>query len=243
MRPNLYRIDDVLLRAGSVCLLLVLAATAGLVVAGLAAGSASDPGEAGLAALTRHGPLLALASLCPVALLGAGWTVRRREKRILAIWNWLKRNAEIHVPDLLANSDFERRHLEHAVRFLNNRGFGHYVWDQKTDTIQDAYLRSAVLHVDKCDACGAAVPLDIPIASREVPRCPYCHDPISFDGLQERRREAIATLRAEHRPASRSSAERPESVPTFSVALFLLLLFAFWPAALVYAWCKWQGRF
>lgn len=243
MGPNLYRIDDVLLRAGRVGLLLLLAATAGVVLVGLATGSASDPGEAGLAALARHAPLLALASLCPATLFSVGFTVRRRERRILAIWNLLKRNAEIHVPGLLANSDFARRDLDQAVRFLNNRGFGHYVWDPKTDTIQDAYLRSAVLHVDKCDACGAAVPLEIPIASREIPRCPYCHDPIVFDGLAERRQEAIETLRAEHRPASGTRDGRPAPVPTFSIPLFLLLMIAFWPAALVYAWGKWQGRF
>lgn len=238
MAPNLYRIDDVLLRAGAWCLLVVLALAAGVAATGLATASTGDGSGAALAALARHAPLLALASLCPVALLGAGASVRRRERRIVAIWNLLKRNAEIHAPALLANSDFERRDLEQAVRFLNNRGLGHYVWDAKADTIQDAYLRSAVLHADKCDTCGAAVALDLPIASREIPRCPYCHDPISCDGLEERRREAIETLRAEHRPAS-----GPRSVPTFSVPLFLLLIVAFWPAALVYAWGKWQGRF
>ncbi len=243
MGPNLYRIDDVLLRAGGASLLLVLAAAAIVVVAGLTAEPTIDGRAPGWAAVARHGPLLALASLGPAALLGAGFTVRRREKRMFAIWTLLKRNAEIHVPGLLANSDFERRDLERAVRFLNNRGFGHYVWNRNTDTIQDAYLQSAYLQVDKCDACGAAVPLDVPISSREIPRCPFCHDPVSAEGLWERRREAIETLRAEGRPASGPRGYRPEAMPTFSVALFLLLLFAFWPAALVYAWCKWQGRF
>jgi hypothetical protein len=177
-----------------------------------------------------------------VSLLWAGFSFRRREKRIFAIWSLLKRNAEISAPGLLANSDFERPHLEHAVRFLNNRGLGHYVWDRETDTILDARLQSSLLHVEKCDACGASIALDVPVAFREVPRCPHCDDPVSVESLEERRDAAIEALREEHRARRDGSGSGSGARGSFSPVIFLLLLFAFWPAALVYAWFKWQGK-
>jgi hypothetical protein len=238
---DLYRIDDLLLRAGGACLLLLLAAAAGVVVAGLAAGS-PDGRDPGLAALVRHGFPLAVAALCPVALLAAGLTVRRRERRIVAIWRLLRQNAEISVPGLLANSDFERRDLDGAVRFLNNRGLGHYVWDRDSDTIQDARLRSSHLHVEKCDACGATIALDLPVACREIPRCPHCHEPAVPESLQELRRESIEALRAEHRPRPGARGADCAAKAAFSPAIFVLLLFVCWPAAVVYSWFKWQGR-
>ena len=239
MRRNLYRIDDILLRAGGAALLLVLAAAALVIVTGLAVGS-PDGRDPGLAALARYGPQLGLAALCPVALLSAGVALRRRESRINAIWNLLKQSAELSVPELLGNSDFERADLERAVRFLNNRGLDHYFWDRDADAIQDGRLRSQHLHLEKCDECGASISLRVPIAFTEAPRCPFCHDPVSAESLEEQRREAIEALRAEHR-RERSKHEPVASLGTaFSPVLFLVLLCTFWPAALVYAWLKWQ---
>ena len=234
MQRSLYRIDDVLLRAAGATFLLALGAAALVVMAGLHAGPV-DGRDPGRAALARHALPLAIAALCPVGLLGAGIALRRRERRIAAIWDLLRQNAELGVPGLIANSDFEREDLERAVRFLNNRGLGHYVWDLESDTIQDGRLRSMQMHVEKCDVCGASVSLEIPIAFREVPRCPHCHDPVSIDLLAERRRETIRALREPHSPA-----RGPGDAGSFSFPLFLLLLFLFWPAALGYAWLKWK---
>jgi len=239
---DLYRIDDLLLRAGAVGFLLVLAVSAGVVVVALATAQIAESTgriEPGLAALVHHAPVLTPAFLCPFALLAAGFAMRRREKRIAAVWRLLQHNAEISVAGLIANSDFRRRDLDRAVRFLNNRGLGHYLWDRETDTIQDARLRSSSLHVEKCDGCGAEIALDVPVGFREVPRCPHCCDLVDVDALERRRREALEALRAEHRPAPRSAGTRP--TPAFSIAVFLVLLFVFWPAAVGYAWLKWQA--
>jgi hypothetical protein len=245
-RQGLYRIDDVLLRAGGVVMLGVLLALGVVFLIGLATGTGQGA-EPGWEALARVAPQLVLAGLCPVALLGTGYAIRRRDQRTVAVWNLLRKNAEIHVPALLAHSDFARRDLDRAIRVLNNRGLGHYVWDRKSDKIQDGRLRSLQIHVEACDVCGAAVSLEIPIAFSEIPRCPYCHDPVAVETLEKRRREAIDALREEHRDESRRSrvspgaetsvcapaAERP-----FSLPLFLVLLFCFWPAAVLYAWIK-----
>jgi len=234
MQRDLYRIDDVLLRAGCIATLLVALATAGVWVSGLAAGSAGGRAD-GLVALARHGPLLALAACCPAALLWTGFSWRRRERQIAAVWSLLRQNAVLSVPELLASSDFTRRDLERAVRFLNNRGLAHYIWDRKSDTIQDGRLESLHLAIDKCDACGGALALEIPVAAREIPRCPYCGDPVSLRSLEERRREAIEALRVASGPETRPAGGSGGSRRSFSLGLFVLLLIAFWPAALLYA--------
>lgn len=237
---NLYRIDDILMRAGGVAALLFVAAFVAILTTALANADPSIPRDRdpGLAALLHNGPLLALLALCPAVLLTAGISLRRRERRILAIWKLLEQNAEISVPGLIANSDFERRDLEHAVRFLNNRGLDHYVWNRESDTIQHARLQTTSLHVEKCDACGAGVALDVPLSFHEIPRCPHCDDPVSADELEERRAEALEQLRAERQPVSQPDKSLMATSGDFSLVVFLILLAAFWPAAVVYAWHK-----
>jgi hypothetical protein len=240
---NLYRIDGILLRAGAVTLALVIGVTA---LAGLSVATSDISSERGLGwGMVLGGAcLLGLLWLCPIGLIGAGFTMRRREKRIFAIWQLLKRSGEIPVRALLADSDFERRDLERAVRFLNTRGLGHYVWDRESDVVRDARLDCSTLYFEECDSCGAEISLEIPVTTHHVPRCPFCHDPVCVEGLEERRRKALEAVRLSERP-ERIEVRVVEKLPTpgsdFSLPLFLLLLVGFWPAALGYACLKWRG--
>lgn len=242
---NLYRIDGILLHAGAVTLVLVLGATA---LAGLYVAASGVSGEHGLGWGVVLGGviLLGLLWLCPIGLLVAGFGMRRREKRIFAIWQLLKRTGEISVRSLLADSDFAKEDLERAVRFLNTRGLGYYVWDRSSDVIRDARLDSSTLCVQECDACGAEISLEIPVTARGIPRCPYCHDPVSVEGIEERRRKALEAVRMSE-PPERIETRVVERVPPpgngFSVPLFVVLLVCFWPAALGYACIKWRGSF
>jgi hypothetical protein len=231
---NLYRIDDVLLRAGLWASGIWLGGVTALAVVGAPADAAGfrDVWQA----LRPDAPIALLAAACPVALLAAGIRMRRREKRILAFWSLLKRQAEIPVPELLANSDFTRDGLERAVRRINTKGLGYYVWNQETDVIQDGRLEREYLHVEKCDGCSAEISLQSPASLREIPRCPYCEDPVSMPHLARLRREALERLRA--RP--RDAAALPEQSGWFSLVLFLIPLVSFWPAAIVYGWMKWE---
>jgi len=236
---NFYRIDDVLIWVGVVGGLLVLAVggLGGLYLAGTAEDQTLPPNHAKLQMLRMLPAYLALLA-CPVVALKVGFSIRGKERRISAIWSLLKRNAQISVPDLLNNSDFTIDDVERTVKLLNTRGLGHYVWDRREETVQDGRLRTTQIHVEKCEVCGGSVSLEVPIGFTEVPSCPYCGDPVSVDALEGRRQEALDALRAEHAP------EKPPwrmfAVP-FSVPIFLLLLFSFWPLALGYAWWKHQS--
>ena len=232
---NLYRVDDVLLRAGGIGLLGVLAVGVCGVLIALAEADPHAPGVlprwVGDYGLAYFGALL-----CPLVALRTGFVIRRREERSAAIWRLLQQNAELSVENLVGNSDFDLADVERTVKLLNNRGLGHYVWDRRAGKVQDGRLRTMQLHVDKCEACGGSVSLEVPIGFSEVPACPYCGDPVSVDALESRRHEALDELRVDERG---SSWIRGSKVP-FSIPLFVVLMMAFWPAGLIYAWYKCQ---
>ena len=241
---NLYHIDDVLISGGGLVAVAVLVFAAWTALTGLA--ESPVPGrEAMLRSLVREaGPLL-FGAFGSIALLSSGFVMRRRERRIEAIWRLLGRHAELDVRDLLANSNFRPEELERAVRYLNDNGLGHYVWDRESDVIQDGRLRSLQLHVEKCEVCSAAVSLQVPLAFREIPECPYYGDPVSEEALEAQRRKALDGVRAEHRDGvweAQAQVAIEEGRP-FSMPVFVLLLLACWPAALVYALYKARGRF
>lgn len=230
MEKNLYELDDLLLRLGRVGfgLLLFLAVCA-------AAVTLAEGGEAGARELAGRMALpFGLALAVSVALMHVGGRIRKKEKRVLQIWKILRRDVEVSVDELVANSHFELAHLQEAVKLLNTKGLAHYVFDPKTRVVQDARLRTMQMHVEKCDVCGGSVSLEVPVGFRRVPSCPYCGDPVCIDSLDARRQEAIAELRAEATPPR--SLEGPR-VP-FSIPIFALLFLCFWPAGVAYAWYK-----
>lgn len=238
MRRNeadLYRVDDLLLKAGWIGLLVVLGVGA---CAALVTLAEQDPtSRDALRRLAgRYGAAYVGALLCPVVALRVGFAIRGRERRSAAIWQLLRQNAELSVAQLVANSDFDLADVERTVKLLNNRGLGHYVWDRAAGTIQDGRLQTLQLHVDKCEACGGSISLEVPVGFRCVPTCPYCGDPVSVDDLETRRHEALEALRVDRAPASWSESAR---VP-FSIPLFAVLMLTFWPAGVAYAWYKCQ---
>ena len=226
---NFYRIDDLLLRWA------VLAAIGVVIML-----------AAGLLERRWDNPLLYAALLGPCAMLVAGLCVRRREKQTLAIWRTLERNVSTRVADLLANADFSRRDIQRAVRLLNNRGLGFYIWHRDGDVIEDGRLGDDYVHIENCESCGARVGLKVPVSLRTVPRCQYCHAPASGEHLNLLKRDAISRLRGEPAAVQPQPAFLRSQAPEFgvpvqgrrkpmSVWLFVLLLFVFWPGAIAYA--------
>lgn len=235
---NLYRMDDVLIRTGRLALLVAIGA-AGVAVAFVESETRAGVGRVALGLVGDHPGLVLAAFGLPVVALAVGLRIRRRERRVLQVWQLLRQRAWVDVPELIANSHFTRPELESAVRLLNTRALGHWVWDRSSDTILDGRLHTMHRHVEECDACGGKVSLDVPLIARSAPACPYCGDPVATDDLADRRRDAIEALRAEHAP------RKPDAglgVP-FSIPVFLVLLFVCWPLAVGYAWWRYQtGR-
>ena len=236
-----------LLRTGAFLAFLAVLATAALGLFGASVMSLSSE-RPGMGTLTLGVALVGVVWSCPIGLFIAGYSMRQREKRIVAIWDLLKRSGEIRVKPLLADSEFTTADFDRAVKLLNTRGLGHYVWDRRSNTIRDARLHDSIIHFEVCDACNAEISIEVSVATHEIPRCPYCFDPVSVLGMDERRQKVLQEVRSEGKPVREPV---PENVPLarparksesgFSVLVFLLLLVAFWPAGLAYAYFKWEG--
>lgn len=226
-RPNLLKIDDVLLRAGSILgLVWLLGSTVGIAIA-LDAGV----GSASTAAL-----MLVFAS-APLGLWAAGFKLRRREQRAWAIYRLVDDHVEIPASDLLRDSDFTAATLSRAIHDLNNSGVAFLVWDRKADVVQDGRLRSAQVQVEDCNACGAKVSMSVRIGEIASARCPYCRDLLAVERLMEAKAQLIDELDTD--PAIPSA--RSQAKSNFSVGIFVVLTLVFWPLGIGYAFWKWRA--
>lgn len=226
-RPNLLRIDDLLLRASGMMGLAWMFGTAvWLAVRAHPESSAAVEGTAWV---------VALAGTAPFGAFIAGRRVRRRERRAWALHKLIDDHVEIAADDLLRDSDFTTETLDRAIRDLNNAGAAFIVWDRKNGLVQDGRLRSARIVLDACDACGAGVSMKVALSEASAVRCPWCGDPIaSAAHLVEEKTRLIEELDTDPETAARN----PSS--DFSVWLFVLLTLVFWPLGVGYALWKWH---
>jgi hypothetical protein len=224
-RQNLFKIDDLLLRAGqSSGLFWLLGSAVALVVA-------ADAGNGFAGAIL----LISVFASAPLGLLMAGYKLRRRENRAWALHRLVDDHVEVPVPELLRDSDFTMATLERAIRDLNSTGAAFLVWDREADVVQDGRLRRARIAVEDCGACGAKISLSLRIGEASRARCPYCHAPLGAERLMEEKARLIDELEGD--PAAAPSPEQSD----FSVGIFLALAFVFWPAAVVYALWHWRA--
>ena len=227
-RPNLLKIDDLLLRMGTVLgLLWLLGLVIGLAVSLEARGSLT----AGLLAVAL------LAASAPVGLIVAGLRLRRRENRAWALHRLIDDHVEIGATDLLRGSDFTAHSLDRAIRDLSNAGVAILVWDRRSDLIQDGRLRRAQLQIDECASCGAKVSLTVRIGDAATVRCPYCHGPLNAEQIQEEKARLIDELDGSPRQDPSSSFLSPD----FSIPIFIALSVVFWPFGLAYVFKHWRA--
>ncbi len=178
----------------------------------------------------------------PVLIWIIGQRVRKVEKRTLAVWRILYRNTTVKIQDIINNSDITREQLHDAVKLLNNRGLGFYVWNKNTDTIMDGRLDDEYVMIDSCESCAAPVKLRVSLAGHEIPSCSYCQAPVASGELNLLKQSAIAQLRG-YEPAERRyglpvrSDEKP-----LSITLFIFLLIFCWPLAVLYGIYKTRSR-
>lgn len=224
-RPNLLRIDDLLLRAsGWLAFLWAVGSVTGLALAA--------EGERGLAGTVA---LILLAATAPIGLVVAGSKLRRRERRAWALHKLVDDHVELPASDLLRSSDFSPATLDRAIRDLNNAGAAFLVWDRKADVVQDGRLRSARIHVEECGSCGAKVSIALHVGQVSAARCPYCRDPLAAASLMEEKARLIEELDADPAPPS------SHTKSSFSVPIFVVLLLLFWPLGVGYALWHWRA--
>jgi hypothetical protein len=224
-RPNLYRIDDVLIRVGFVALGAVLLFGSRLVT------------EAYLG-LSRW-LVFALFACAPLAMLVLGYRIRRREDRIVDMGRVLSRHHTVSIRDLCEMTGFSRAQLREAVSVLNRKLAAGLSWQEDQDLVTrfEAQPLGSLSHAQRCESCGASGTVDVDAStSADDLRCNYCSG--ALDGRH------IANLQLQLRQPQRMSfAAMPQAQPQtprkpFSMTTFVLLAVFFWPGALIYAVVK-----
>ncbi len=232
MSDNLYRIDDVLIRAGFLFGIVALVAASNLPAA-----SAFDPPMLKWVAM-------AAVMAAPVVMLTAGYSVRRRERRLVSIWTILKEHGEMPIADLRQMTGFQTKELRSAVGLLNRKLAAGLTWDDAAQTVRHVRLgpRESLTHSQRCASCGASVSVEVSARSRpDALRCPYCEgalDGRAIGALQNQILTREARSRNPQPAPILLRAPAPERAPRakrFSIVLFLILLMFFWPAAVIYA--------
>lgn len=232
MPANIYRIDDVLIRAGyAVGLFAAVAAFSGPL------GDVLDRSPLGVAAL----PFLVAA---PIVMLIAGYVLRRREQHLVEIWRLLQEHGEMPVEDLRHMTGYSRAELRKAVSLLNRKIAAGLSFDAGSDTIRHVRLgpRERITHSQRCGSCGAAVSVDVSATSQAHDlNCPYCQGALDGQSISALQNELLMREARQRRPDPAPAPvfiSAPAPAPAkkrFSVVLFVILMMMFWPAALVYA--------
>lgn len=229
---NLFRMDDLLIRSAIRLGLVVVLGT--LLFAAVLFGGPPETRPA----LGAGWALVGLVLLAPVALLAGGLSLRRRERRAVALMRLLDRQLVVDAADLVHNSDFSREQLARAIHDVNGSGQALLVWDPKTDQVQDGRLRRSFLQVDECGACGAKISQQVPLAGHSVAvDCPHCGTPLSARDIEDARERLVDEIHEQNR------LDDPPpgcETPDFSVTIFVLLMLFCWPLALVYGMRCWK---
>jgi len=190
-RPNLLKIDDVMLKAGSwAALAWLLGSVIGVVIA-------LDAAEG----LARTGGFILAFASAPIGLWVAGFKLRQREKRAWALYRLVDDHVEIPASDLLHDSDFTAETISRAIRDLNNSGAAFLVWDRKADVIQDGRLMRCL----RCEGLDQRAHRRYCFGEMSLlPRPTRCRAPDGREGPTDRR--------ARHQPRnherSKQSADR-----------------------------------
>lgn len=218
-KPNIYKIDNYLLLFGK--LFVIVAA-----IAFLASLSDEEKKKSASAGDVAGGSFFLAGG---VAMLAAGSRFRKKERKALALLNSLELAHEVSVPEFLDATGFTRADVETALRAINERGLGYYLWNRESDTIVDGRLKRRMVLADTCPACGKAVGMRYALDLAEIPVCPSCGSPFNVNTWNAWKLEAMRRLdKGEERKPGLFAGKK------FSLPLFIVLLVVFWPAALVY---------
>ena len=212
MKRDIHKIDNYLIRCGWLSL------TAALLSSGCTPDGATALG---------YGWFTWAAFGAGLPLLLAGYTIRRKERRVLAVWNILDQVTEAPVEELIRNTGLSRQFIQESLGIINAQPNAYYVWNPDTDVVVDGRLRTRVFVVDHCANCGASVSLRLTLELSELPTCSHCASPVMDEDWNRLKLDALREIR-----------EAGTKGSEFSVGLFIVLLIVFWPAALGYALWK-----
>ena len=211
---NIYKLDNVLIPAGWILLLVWLTAASAHVD------------------FSIGGIVLLLVDISPVMMLIIGYLLRAKEKKYIALWRLLDRTARISVNELVQSTNFNAEEIREGLRTINSTGRAFFVWESHSGNIINSRFQNSPEATINCPNCGASNNKRLfPNSSSTV--CDYCGETFTHDSVEQPQPAAAGQVVAHQQPAT-SQMQSGVAPSEFKMSTFLMLCFFFWPAAVVY---------
>ncbi len=223
IKYDIYKIDNILIKAGYIFLTLFI-----LNVYPLISKTGGD-----FTFINEKLPSLIFLSSGSVIMLWTGYYYRIIENRINAILKILTITSEVSLTELHRNTGYSIKNIESAIVTINKKLPYYFVLNRVSDSISDGRLTTKLARVDSCGSCGKKMNLDVSVSSDALPECPYCGIPLQPDKWNSLKREAILNIQNNEREGL--SVSKGIMIPhDFSWPIFIILLIIFWPLGLLY---------
>jgi hypothetical protein len=159
-----------------------------------------------------------------ILLLIVGYTYRKREKKIISLWNALEKTGEARVGELILSLGLPREFILKHIKDINAQNRGAFTYDSKSDKIINDRLLTEFLVLVDCVSCGNKINQKVTLDLSNPPRCTYCGTGVSADHLNKLKHEVVLSIQSTPTPVTSD----------FNVAIFIALLIFFWPGAVIY---------
>ncbi len=166
-------------------------------------------------------PIIAISGLL---LLIVGIYYRKKENKIHSIWDALERTKEGKLRDLEVSLGLSRSFILDNLKHINAQLGAYYVYISAKDLIVDGRLMEQHTLSVTCTGCGHAIKQKVSLANLEKPICNYCGAPVPVAELSKLKKKVVNEFVWD------SSSQKKD----FNMAVFVVLLIFFWPAAIGY---------
>ncbi len=167
-------------------------------------------------------PIIAISGFC---LLVIGIIFRKKENKIISIWDALEKTGEGKVRDMEVALGLNRDFILSSLQLINAQQGTYYVYRSEGDLIVDGKLLEEHTVSLNCSGCGHNINKKITLAKLNGLSCSYCGAPIQTEELSKIRSNIVEENRA---------AQKADTGGNFSIGIFIMLLVFFWPAAIIY---------
>lgn len=168
--------------------------------------------------------------LSGLILLLFGIIIRKKENKIISIWNILENNDNVFINDLALSLGLTKEFILNNLKNINKNSNVIYIYDSKHSKIVSKNLTSKYNINSKCTNCGNNVNKQIPLHIYNEVKCDYCSTPISQNIIKEARDLALGEQSENIYKKENESNKKND----FNKITFLILLVLCWPGAIVY---------
>ncbi len=160
--------------------------------------------------------------LTGVLFMFFGIKYRRRENKIIAIWDALERTGEAHLQPLSMALNIPQNFILKHLETINAQQDAYFVWLPEEKKIMDGRFNVPYKVAIDCAGCGNKSNQEITLSMQSAPECAYCGRSASTHLIQDLKDQVLAQQMHQKQKTK------------FNVAVFVILLLLFWPAALLY---------